>query len=513
MVSYADEIDFVQLLNKLLKERHNGFMRITSGPDEGFILFKEGKQVAAEYGRFSKSDALETIMSATQNNDTVIEVFDLKSSNIDYLQDVNKPFLMEPDFDVYKIINELKGTETEPTEEKPVKKESKPAISEPEQVQPKTSKTENEPVKGETEPAISELIQSKKEQPDSDLQGQVEKSDKILSETDSKSSEIETSLENDSVEPAKSESGSEGTGEVKAAEEMQITADTAAEISSTEPEPETDVESVVDSSKTVESTPADVSGLDETISTDKSKTEDIKTTDHPETDATKPVDIPKTAESPKDNIAPESSVDTEGSVEPDIPDNESETIVKTSKPEESVDPGKLEIDNTAPSKESLKEELKSMEAKPVSEVEPDVEVKEEPMDRSKLMEKYGIKEMNEDDVDGILDDYKGGSLNDDDVEKIEFSLMNKIKKSIFGIPKIKGAEVMVFLENSLELTGDINIIIEYETKGFFSRLMGESKDIDNLRRQVINIVQIEIKKSFRKFPEIVSNFNINVEIS
>jgi len=129
------------------------------------------------------------------------------------------------------------------------------------------------------------------------------------------------------------------------------------------------------------------------------------------------------------------------------------------------------------------------------------------------MEKYGIKEMNEDDVEGLLEDYKGGSLNDEDVEKIEFSLMNKIKKSIFGIPKIRGAEVMVFLENSVELTGDINIIIEYEVKGFLSRLMGESKDIDNLRRQIINIVQIEIKKSFRKYPEIVSNFNINVEIN
>jgi hypothetical protein len=510
MVSYADEINFIQLLEKLLKERHNGFMRITSGPDEGFILFKDGKQVAAEYGRFSKSDALENIMSATQNNDTVIEVFDLKSSNIDYLQDVNKPFLMEPDFDVYKIINELKGTETEPKEEKPEKKESEPVISKPEPVQPETIKTENEFVKGESEPAISELIKSKKEQSDSELSDQDKKPDNIPSEADSKSSDIETNQDTGPVKTAQTESESEATGEFKAAEEIQITADTAAETSPPEPATETKIESVVESSQIVESTPADVSGLDGTISTDKSETENIKTADHPETDATKPVDISKTAESPKEDITPESSVEMDDSFKPD---SGSGSIVEASKTDESLDPGKPETVTTAPSKESLKEELKSMEAKPVSEVEPDMEVKEEPMDRSKLMEKYGIKEMNEDDVDGILDDYKGGSLNDDDVEKIEFSLMNKIKKSIFGIPKIKGAEVMVFLENSLELTGDINIIIEYETKGFFSRLMGESKDIDNLRRQVINIVQIEIKKSFRKFPEIVSNFNINVEIS
>ncbi|HTX61922.1 MAG TPA: hypothetical protein VMC48_06390, partial [Methanobacterium sp.] len=89
MVSYADEVDFAQLLKKLLNERHNGFMRITSGPDEGYILFKDGKQTAAEYGRSSKSEAVENIMTAAKNGDTVIEVFDLRSSHMDYLLDVN----------------------------------------------------------------------------------------------------------------------------------------------------------------------------------------------------------------------------------------------------------------------------------------------------------------------------------------------------------------------------------------------------------------------------------------
>jgi len=170
-------------------------------------------------------------------------------------------------------------------------------------------------------------------------------------------------------------------------------------------------------------------------------------------------------------------------------------------------------DQTPISREEVREQLKTVQTETASEVEPEEAVKSEPMDRSKLLEKYGIKEMNEDDVDDILDDYKGGSLNEDDVEKIELTLMNKIKKSIFGIPKIKSTEVMVFLDNTSDLSGYINIILEYEGKGLLSRLMGESKDIDNLRRQVINIVQIEIKKSFRKYPEIVDKFNINVDIS
>jgi hypothetical protein len=41
--------------------------------------------------------------------------------------------------------------------------------------------------------------------------------------------------------------------------------------------------------------------------------------------------------------------------------------------------------------------------------------------------------------------------------------------------------------------------------------MGDSKDI-NLERQIIDISQIEIRKSFRKYPEIVDNFDVNVEI-
>jgi len=42
-MSYADEVDFNGLLGKLKSERFNGFIRITSGSAEGYILFSEGK--------------------------------------------------------------------------------------------------------------------------------------------------------------------------------------------------------------------------------------------------------------------------------------------------------------------------------------------------------------------------------------------------------------------------------------------------------------------------------------
>jgi len=128
------------------------------------------------------------------------------------------------------------------------------------------------------------------------------------------------------------------------------------------------------------------------------------------------------------------------------------------------------------------------------------------------MKKYGIKDIQEEDVENILDSYKGGSVSDEDIEKIELTLMNKIKKSLLGISKIKGAEVMVFLENSKGLTGNVNIIIETESKGFLSRIRGDNTD-EKLEKQITDISQIEIKKSFRKYPEIIDKFDVNVEIS
>jgi hypothetical protein len=374
MVSYADDLDFAQLLENLLKDKHNGFMRITSGADEGFIIFKDGRQVAAEYGRFARSAAIENISSAMESRGTVVEIFDLRNSHIDYIIDVNKPFVLEADYDVYKVIDELRGTDAA--------EESEPE-PEPEPIPEPEPEPELEPIP-EQEPI-----------PD--------------------------------PEPVPEP------------------------VSEPEPEPE------------------------------------LKPVSEPEPELeTEPIPEP------------------EPELEP-VPEPEPEPV-----PEPVENPTATE-DKTSVSREDLKEQLKNAQAETQSEPEPVVEP--EPMDRSKLLAKYGIKEMDEDDVDHLLDDYKGGSLNEDDVEKIELTLMNKIKKSIFGIPKIKGTEVMVFLDNASELTGDINIIIEYEGKGLLSRLMGESKDIDNLRRQVINIVQIEIKKSFRKYPEIVNKFNINVEIT
>ncbi|NYB51900.1 MAG: DUF2226 domain-containing protein, partial [Methanobacteriaceae archaeon] len=158
-------------------------------------------------------------------------------------------------------------------------------------------------------------------------------------------------------------------------------------------------------------------------------------------------------------------------------------------------------------------EVKEPEVKEPEVKEPEVKEPEVTVDRSELLKKYGIKDVEDQEVEDLLQSYKGGIINDDDVEKVELALMNLIKKSVLGIPKITGTEVMVFLDNYKELSGTINIITEYESQGFLNRIMGQNRTAANLRRQIINIAEIAIKKSFRQYPEVVEKFDINVEFT
>src|SRR4030042_6529267 len=94
MICYADELEFPEFLNDLSAKKHNGFIRITSGSEEGYILFKEGKEIAASYERHSRVDAIEKIKTATDNNGTLIEIFDVRPSQIDFFMDINNPYII-----------------------------------------------------------------------------------------------------------------------------------------------------------------------------------------------------------------------------------------------------------------------------------------------------------------------------------------------------------------------------------------------------------------------------------
>lgn len=448
MVSYADEVDFAQLLKKLLNERYNGFIRVTSDSEEGYILFNNGKQVAASYDRLTKSEAVRSIKTAMENSKTLIEMFDLKASQLKYLMDINKPYLMESDYDVYEVIEELK----------------------------KEDESETEPLSLENQEIIPETEVQGKETEEINNTG-------VESETKTPTEITPESAENITTKPK-----NEQASELKSSAPI-----------SKEPIPEEKIPEPEKSPDSTESISESADKVSEPVEKSSETAQKV-----PESDGKVP------------EIADKVSEPIEQSSEPAEKATKSEQVtVQTSTTEQKETPKTIKEEPATSSDNKITKEEYLAEAKKdeLTEVEEELAKKpEKPIDRGKLLEKYGIKEIDEEVVEDILESYKGGAISDDDVEKIEFTLMNKIKKSIFGIPKIKGAEVMVFLENSVELTGNINIIIEYEVKGFLSRLMGESKDIEKLRRQIINIVQIEIKKSFRKYPEIIDNFEINVEI-
>jgi hypothetical protein len=411
MMCYADEIEFPEFLKDLSAKKHNGFIRITSGSDEGFIFFKKGKEIAASYDRHSRVDAIEKIKDAMDDNKTLIEIFNVRLSQIDFFMDMNKPYIIGSD--AYDLIDELKRSKEVNNTEPELAPEPK-AVPKPKPVS--EAIRESEIVSTPVKPIKTEAIE-----------------EKLISES--------------VLPPVKDYTESENL-------------------------PETE---------TVNPKPVSNSG---TVKEGVPENNDSGTIKEP-LNETKPVDEPL-GESILEPVKSESEI-----IEPSAAVSSTDT------------PADENLNSTLESSEINQNETKSKEELEDAEMPP--------MDRSELMKKYGIKEIQEEDVDNILESYKGGSISDEDVEKIELTLMNKIKKSILAIHKIKGAEVMVFLDNVDGLSGKVNIIIESETKGFLSRLMGDSKDI-NLERQIIDISQIEIRKSFRKYPEIVDKFEVNVEI-
>jgi hypothetical protein len=414
-ICYADECDFPEMLIELSANKHNGFIRITSGDDEGFILFKKGNEIAASYDRYSRVEAIENIKVAMEDGSTIIEVFDVRESQVDFFMDMNKPYIIGSE--AYQIIDELKNRGQIQEEPKPQLK----AVPKPKPVSEAINKSESvdEPklesnlVKAPEVNTVKDTITEKTETAESDIlikpQTEIIESDTLIKPQteDNTSEEINNEIEKSSENLPSNE---------------------------------------------------DIANPNET-----------------------------SLESPIKHVPTESKVESEttSSIDSNI---ESDVYVDSD----------VKSDSSQADEKNENLEMPAVET--------------EPIDRMELMKKYGIKDIQEEDVENILDSYKGGSVSDEDIEKIELTLMNKIKKSLLGISKIKGAEVMVFLENSKGLTGNVNIIIETESKGFLSRIRGDSTD-EKLEKQITDISQIEIKKSFRKYPEIIDKFDVNVEIS
>jgi hypothetical protein len=444
MVAYADELEFSQLLEELSKTKKNGFIRVTSGSEDGYLLFKDGKQVAASYDSLSKLEALDKIKVVMEDYKTLVEVFDVRPSQVSYLMDLNKPYLLEKVLDIEEILGELKkDNENELAEEEPEQEISK----------------ESEETSTETE-----------------------SEDQLLPTPEQEIASVDTQT------PESSEDASDEILQ-EDVPETTMAAETSSEVLT---------EEVMVEDEITHSDPENKIGDESPISPGHSKT----TPEGESTPMQEETSPDTTAEAASEVVTESSSETTE------ISDPERVGDVKTdleeSKPSETLD---MNNDSASASTEEANFGVTAVEESSESETE-------EPMDRSELLKKYGIKDIDEEDVEKVLESYTGGYLSDNDVEKVELTLMNRIKKSIMGLPKVKGTEVMIFLDNAgNDLRGNINVIMEFQSQGFLSRIVGGSKEINNLKRQVIGICNMEIRKIFREYPEVVDKFEINVEIS
>ncbi|GAB4309836.1 MAG: hypothetical protein Kow0019_07260 [Methanobacteriaceae archaeon] len=457
-VSYADELEFSKLLEELERKKHNGFIRVTHGSEEGYILFNEGNQIAASYDQQTKIDAIDKIKSVMDKVDTLIEVFDLKPTQIDYIKDLNKVFLISEDSEVYNMIEELKG--------KKISSSSELKLSESVEEDTKETEIESEVVSPEPEPVTaSDEVENKP------------KDDELTEATETKNAESKN------VSEPNSENSATGP-------DLEVEPEIVSEVEKPV-EPVTSTETV---SKEVDKEPA-------------TKPEIEMEPSKPELDTSEPENNISESETVSDIEEPaEPEIEKTGTVSDEV-DKE-----LASKPEIEMEPSKPELDTSEPEKNISESEDASKVEKPSdTKLEESKIIKKEPVSREALMKKYGLKEVNEEEVENILESYKGGTISIEDLERIELTLMNKIKKSIMGIPKIKGVEVMVFLDNVRELTGTINIITEYGGTGFLSRIVGSSDKI-KLENRIYTITEMEIKKSFREYPEIINNFEINIEI-
>ncbi|MGB9979324.1 DUF2226 domain-containing protein [Methanobacterium sp.] len=138
----------------------------------------------------------------------------------------------------------------------------------------------------------------------------------------------------------------------------------------------------------------------------------------------------------------------------------------------------------------------------------DTNLSEEITERDNLLEKYGLKDMEEQEIDNLLGSYSRDTLNNKELESMERILSKKIHSAVMSLKAIKKAAVEVFIDYSDELRGIVTIIVEYESKGFLDKIIGHSTSIN---AETIEVTQMEIIELFKNSPELVENFEINIE--
>ncbi len=134
----------------------------------------------------------------------------------------------------------------------------------------------------------------------------------------------------------------------------------------------------------------------------------------------------------------------------------------------------------------------------------------ETVDRTELLEKYNIKDVHEDEIDYILESFDNPII-EENIEKIEETLMENIKNSALSHPKIEWVNVLVFLDDK-ELEGSIKIFADYVDRSLLKHII--SKNNEKLELDLIQIALYEVWDVFTTLGVNIDNLEskINVEV-
>ncbi|WP_321423317.1 hypothetical protein [uncultured Methanobacterium sp.] len=124
----------------------------------------------------------------------------------------------------------------------------------------------------------------------------------------------------------------------------------------------------------------------------------------------------------------------------------------------------------------------------------------ETVDRSALLAKYNIKDVQEDDVTNLLENFDN-SITDENVEEIEERLMETIKQSTLSHPKIEWVNVLVFLDEN-QMSGNIKILAEYDDRNLLKRIIS-----DNNKKLEVELIQIALYEVWDVFTTLGVNTN------
>jgi glutamate synthase domain-containing protein 2 len=112
----------------------------------------------------------------------------------------------------------------------------------------------------------------------------------------------------------------------------------------------------------------------------------------------------------------------------------------------------------------------------------------ETVDRSAILAKYNIKDVQDADVNSILENFDRPKI-DENIEEIEEKIVSNIEKSALSHPKIEWVNVLVFLDDE-ELEGNIKILAEYDDGSLLNRIISDHNE--KLEVELIQIALYEV---------------------